>query len=136
MAVNFKRVSFLLALVMTVAAILTPSVISGENGFSDLQIHKHLKRLNKPPLKSIKVKENSQRLLDKVSINFTLIYGFKQSPDGDVIDCVPITDQPALAHPQLINHTVQVKKLFCSSSFSSNRLCFCFVLTLLMGFVL
>ncbi|KAL0739703.1 hypothetical protein Bca4012_081216 [Brassica carinata] len=98
MVTNFKRVSFLLALVMTVAAILTPSVISGENGFSDLQIHKHLKRLNKPPLKSIK------------------------SPDGDMIDCVPITDQPALAHPLLINHTVQMRPSFNPESvFSESK---------------
>ncbi|KAG2309616.1 hypothetical protein Bca52824_029364 [Brassica carinata] len=98
MVTNFKRVSFLLALVMTVAAILTPSVISGENGFSDLQIHKHLKRLNKPPLKTIK------------------------SPDGDMIDCVPITDQPALAHPLLINHTVQMRPSFNPESvFSESK---------------
>ncbi|KAJ0258515.1 hypothetical protein HA466_0072910 [Hirschfeldia incana] len=99
MAANCKRVSFLLALVLTVVVTLTPSLVSGENGFSDLKIRTHLKRLNKQPLKSIK------------------------SPDGDVIDCVPITNQPALAHPLLINHTVQMSPSFNPASvFSESKL--------------
>jgi len=114
------RVSFFLALVMTVV-ILAPSVVSGENGFSDLKIRTHLKRLNKPALKSIKV--NSIVILErKLHKSFILLlfsgnnFEFlKQSPDGDMIDCVPITDQPAFAHPLLINHTVQV--LFTLLSF-------------------
>lgn len=31
-----------------------------------------------------------------------------QSPDGDVIDCVHISHQPAFDHPFLRNHTIQV----------------------------
>ncbi|KFK37235.1 hypothetical protein AALP_AA4G231500 [Arabis alpina] len=78
---------------MTVA-----SLMSGENGFSDLKIRKHLKQLNKPPLKSIK------------------------SPDGDVIDCIPITNQPAFSHPLLINHTVQMRpSLNPESVFSESK---------------
>lgn len=61
-----------------------------------------------------------------------MINGYKQSPDGDIIDCVPVTDQPAFAHPLLVNHSVQVLFFFfilflptlCSS-----------VLTLLNGFL-
>uniref|UniRef100_M4CKS9 Neprosin PEP catalytic domain-containing protein n=1 Tax=Brassica campestris TaxID=3711 RepID=M4CKS9_BRACM len=55
MAANCKRVSFLLALVMTVVVTLCSSFVSGENEVSDLKISTHLKRLNKPPLKSIKM---------------------------------------------------------------------------------
>ncbi|XP_077210233.1 protein neprosin-like isoform X3 [Tasmannia lanceolata] len=46
-------------------------------------VRKHLKRLNKPAVKSIK------------------------SKDGDVIDCVHISQQPAFDHPYLKNHTIQ-----------------------------
>lgn len=36
-------------------------------------------------------------------------FGFgKQSPDGDIIDCVPITKQPAFDHPFLKDHKIQV----------------------------
>ncbi|XP_077210232.1 protein neprosin-like isoform X2 [Tasmannia lanceolata] len=47
-------------------------------------VRKHLKRLNKPAVKSIK------------------------SKDGDVIDCVHISQQPAFDHPYLKNHTIQL----------------------------
>jgi hypothetical protein len=32
----------------------------------------------------------------------------QQSPDGDIIDCVHISKQPAFDHPFLMNHTIQV----------------------------
>ncbi|CAK9158616.1 unnamed protein product, partial [Ilex paraguariensis] len=50
-----------------------------------LEVKKQLNRLNKPFLKSIK------------------------SPDGDTIDCVHISHQPAFDHPSLKNHTVQMR---------------------------
>eukprot|EP01018_Ginkgo_biloba_P032501 Gb_36043 [translate_table: standard] len=50
-----------------------------------MNVEKHLKRLNKPAVKSIK------------------------SPDGDTIDCVHISHQPAFDHPILKNHTVQMR---------------------------
>ncbi|MFS8019073.1 putative neprosin [Helianthus anomalus] len=50
-----------------------------------LQVHKHLKRLNKTPVKSI------------------------QSPDGDMIDCVHISHQPAFDHPFLKDHKIQMR---------------------------
>ncbi|XP_065870281.1 protein neprosin-like [Euphorbia lathyris] len=48
-------------------------------------ISNHLNRLNKTPVKSIK------------------------SPDGDIIDCVHISHQPAFDHPSLRNHTIQMR---------------------------
>ncbi|XP_051131671.1 uncharacterized protein LOC127251823 [Andrographis paniculata] len=48
-----------------------------------LQLQNHLDRLNKPPIKSI------------------------QSPDGDIIDCVHISQQPAFDHPFLKDHKIQ-----------------------------
>ncbi|XP_028056894.1 uncharacterized protein LOC114260887 isoform X2 [Camellia sinensis] len=48
-------------------------------------VYKQLKQLNKPALKSIK------------------------SPDGDIIDCVHISHQPAFDHPLLKNHTIQMR---------------------------
>ncbi|KAM4097976.1 hypothetical protein ACJW30_07G042300 [Castanea mollissima] len=53
-----------------------------------LDIQRQLKRLNKPALKSIK------------------------SPDGDIIDCVHIKNQPAFDHPFFKNHTIQMRPSF------------------------
>lgn len=50
-----------------------------------LEASKRLKRLNKPPVKTI------------------------QSPDGDVIDCVHVAHQLAFDHPFLKNHTIQMR---------------------------
>ncbi|KAD5802712.1 hypothetical protein E3N88_14072 [Mikania micrantha] len=49
---------------------------------SSIKVHKQLNLLNKAPVKSIK------------------------SPDGDTIDCVHISHQPAFDHPILKNHTI------------------------------
>ncbi|XP_010536833.1 PREDICTED: uncharacterized protein LOC104811722 [Tarenaya hassleriana] len=49
------------------------------------EVKKHLKRLNKPAVKSI------------------------QSPDGDVIDCVHISKQAAFDHPFLKDHKIQMR---------------------------
>ncbi|PSS24531.1 Formate dehydrogenase subunit alpha like [Actinidia chinensis var. chinensis] len=64
-----------------------PLCYGGRVSFSNqnFEVNKHLNRLNKPPIKSIK------------------------SPDGDVIDCVHISHQPAFDHPLLKNHTIQVR---------------------------
>ncbi|XP_021625994.1 uncharacterized protein LOC110624880 isoform X2 [Manihot esculenta] len=53
-----------------------------------LEVKNHLKNLNKPPVKSIK------------------------SPDGDIIDCVHITHQPAFDHPLIKNHKIQMRPNF------------------------
>ncbi|KAG7606312.1 Neprosin [Arabidopsis thaliana x Arabidopsis arenosa] len=50
----------------------------------NFEVHKHLNRLNKPAVKSI------------------------QSPDGDIIDCVHISKQPAFDHPFLKDHKIQM----------------------------
>ncbi|CAD5190407.1 unnamed protein product [Musa acuminata subsp. malaccensis] len=47
------------------------------------RIQRHLERINKPAAKTI------------------------QSPDGDIIDCVPRHKQPALDHPLLSDHKIQ-----------------------------
>ncbi|KAG6532012.1 hypothetical protein ZIOFF_005850 [Zingiber officinale] len=62
--------------------------VGGPEGRQRLQIGRHLKRLNKPPVKSIK------------------------SPDGDIIDCVHVAHQPAFDHPLLKNHTIQTRPNF------------------------
>jgi len=49
------------------------------------EVQNLLKRLNKPPLATI------------------------ESPDGDIIDCVHISKQPAFDHPLLKNHTIQMQ---------------------------
>ncbi|KAL7120736.1 hypothetical protein ACP275_02G140500 [Erythranthe tilingii] len=51
----------------------------------NLEVKRHLSRLNKPSLKSIK------------------------SPDGDVIDCVHMSHQAAFDHPHFKNHTIQMR---------------------------
>ncbi|KAI9104158.1 hypothetical protein K1719_022994 [Acacia pycnantha] len=50
-----------------------------------LEVQRHLNKLNKPALKSIK------------------------SSDGDIIDCVLITNQPAFDHSELRNHKIQMR---------------------------
>ncbi|KAF5946563.1 hypothetical protein HYC85_016791 [Camellia sinensis] len=76
-----------LSLVMVMVMVLLP--LCHGDGLSistqNLEVSKQLKRLNKPPLKSIK------------------------SPDGDIIDCVHISHQPAFDHPLFKNHTIQGK---------------------------
>lgn len=51
---------------------------------NSLLVKNHLNRLNKPSLR------------------------FIQSPDGDIIDCVHLSRQPAFDHPFLKNHTIQM----------------------------
>ncbi|CAA6659097.1 unnamed protein product [Spirodela intermedia] len=53
-----------------------------------LAVRRHLKRLNKPAVHTI------------------------QSPDGDTIDCVHVSHQPAFDHPFLKNHTIQMRPTF------------------------
>ena len=37
-----------------------------------------------------------------------MILSMLQSPDGDTIDCVPVSKQPAFDHPFLKDHKIQV----------------------------
>ncbi|XP_010506337.1 PREDICTED: uncharacterized protein LOC104782965 [Camelina sativa] len=74
---------------MVIPVIISPCVYGKDlPDHQKSQVQKLLKRLNKPALKSIK------------------------SDDGDIIDCVPINSQPALDHPLLKNHTIQMRPSF------------------------
>ncbi|KAI0511381.1 hypothetical protein KFK09_012011 [Dendrobium nobile] len=53
-----------------------------------LETKRHLNKLNKPAVKSIK------------------------SPDGDIIDCVNVSHQPSFDHPLFRNHTIQARPSF------------------------
>ncbi|XP_054779747.1 uncharacterized protein LOC129287565 [Prosopis cineraria] len=53
-----------------------------------LEVQKLLNKLNKPAVKSIK------------------------SPDGDIIDCVSILNQPAFDHPKLKNHKMKYASVY------------------------
>ncbi|EOA27234.1 hypothetical protein CARUB_v10023349mg [Capsella rubella] len=89
--------AFAVALMMI--TVITSPCLHGEE-FSDHQeinVQRLLKRLNKPALKSIK------------------------SEDGDIIDCVPITCQPALDHPLLKNHTIQMRPSFVTEDEYKNN---------------
>ncbi|OIW17930.1 hypothetical protein TanjilG_17766 [Lupinus angustifolius] len=63
------------------------------------EVNKHLNLLNKPPVKTI------------------------QSPDGDIIDCVRISNQPAFDHPFLKDHKIQMRPNFHPEGlFDENKL--------------
>ncbi|KAK1290373.1 hypothetical protein QJS10_CPB18g00857 [Acorus calamus] len=71
---------------------LTKEVV-GQNSLSnerEIQVNELLKNLNKPAIKTIK------------------------SEDGDTVDCVDIHNQPALDHPLLKNHTIQMAPSFAT----------------------
>ncbi|KAF8645035.1 hypothetical protein HU200_066240 [Digitaria exilis] len=80
-----------MAAALVAVALATPPVGAAAGGRSSTerlrrqQVRGLLRRLNKAPLASI------------------------QSPDGDIIDCVHISKQPAFDHPLLKNHTIQMR---------------------------
>nr|XP_043610864.1 uncharacterized protein LOC122582524 [Erigeron canadensis] len=82
-----KLLSFFVVLMFfTTAARFCHATRSRFSGSREkVEVMKHLNRLNKPPVQSIK------------------------SPDGDIIDCVHISNQPAFDHPFLKNHTIQTR---------------------------
>lgn len=94
------------------------------------RIQKHLQKINKPPVMTIEVSTKhlspSFSFFNKFSLvlstRFTegkkkklymliFLLDFPQSPDGDIIDCVHKRRQPALDHPLLKNHKIQVYKI-------------------------
>lgn len=84
---------FLLLLMAAVVALplYLPSIVHARKVSlqrQSLAVKKHLKHLNKPSIKII------------------------QSPDGDIIDCVHISHQPAFDHPFLKNHTIQMRPAY------------------------
>ncbi|XP_010523635.1 PREDICTED: uncharacterized protein LOC104801945 [Tarenaya hassleriana] len=101
---SLTMASLAVALVLT-AAIITASAAGGDSpDLHEVKVRRHLKMPNKPKtaLESIK------------------------SPDGDIIDCIPINQQPAFEHPLLKTHTIQMKpsfhpeEVFAESKVSSN----------------
>ncbi|CAF2094191.1 uncharacterized protein LOC103866781 [Brassica rapa] len=79
-----NKIMFFLILGMVIPIVV--GTFPGKSKPSDLheqEIELRLKQLNKPAIKSI------------------------HSPDGDIIDCVWIYDQPAFDHPLFKNHTIQ-----------------------------
>lgn len=71
---------------------------------------------------------------------FSFLVFIEQSPDGDFIDCVHISHQPAFDHPFLKDHKIQVHfpliSLFFSCivkyHFASTAYVFFFILVLIM----
>jgi hypothetical protein len=80
--VKFNRGFFVCLWVMLSLSCAAASYGSSRQKF---EVKKHLNRLNKPPVKTI------------------------QSPDGDIIDCIPISKQPAFDHPFLKDHKIQMR---------------------------
>nr|GMD71762.1 tRNA-splicing ligase RtcB [Ipomoea batatas] len=79
---EMNGVLVLLMMMISVSGAVKKQSMVETNGFL---VQKHLNRLNKPAVKSI------------------------QSPDGDIIDCVHMSHQPAFDHPFLKNHTIQMR---------------------------
>ncbi|WVZ49259.1 hypothetical protein U9M48_000633 [Paspalum notatum var. saurae] len=79
-------VALVVALVMLLCCFLELAAAAGRSSALEerQEVRSLLRQLNKPPLATI------------------------QSPDGDIIDCVHISKQPAFDHPMLKNHTIQM----------------------------
>ncbi|GMI99355.1 hypothetical protein like AT1G55360 [Hibiscus trionum] len=71
--------------------------MASSSSSQNLQVQDQLKILNKPAVWSIK------------------------SSDGDIIDCINITHQPAFDHPLLRNHTIQVTPSFHPEGVSAQK---------------
>ncbi|KAL4198477.1 hypothetical protein AMTRI_Chr03g46090 [Amborella trichopoda] len=85
-ALLWRRIAVLMAVC---CLILVPFVVDAKTKSRQrFEVQKHLRRLNKPPVQTIK------------------------SPDGDTIDCVRTHHQPAFDHPFLKNHTIQMRPSF------------------------
>ncbi|KAF8379992.1 hypothetical protein HHK36_027460 [Tetracentron sinense] len=80
----FKKI---MLLVLVAVSLLLSDQVGGTSisREEDMELQKELKRLNKPPIKSI------------------------QEEGGTIIDCIDINKQPAFDHPLLRNHTIQMR---------------------------
>ncbi|KAI3877452.1 hypothetical protein MKX03_026509 [Papaver bracteatum] len=85
-----RRVKMVMIVMILSLGFLFSSSVEARMGIErqKLEVQKHLKRLNKSPVKTIK------------------------SPDGDIIDCVPVAHQMAFDHPFLQNHTIQMRPTY------------------------
>ncbi|CAH2063451.1 unnamed protein product, partial [Thlaspi arvense] len=81
---NKWTVRYLLVVLMVIMAVEAMSGKVNLSGERDQEIELRLKQLNKAALKSI------------------------ESSGGEIIDCIPIANQPAFDHPMLQNHTIQM----------------------------
>ncbi|KAF8403983.1 hypothetical protein HHK36_012093 [Tetracentron sinense] len=88
MAAQFSRAVVMLLLLFFMALIPLSCAAGMSISRQRLEVQKYLKRLNKPAVKSI------------------------QSPDGDIIDCVRMSHQPAFDHPFLKTHKIQMRPNF------------------------
>ena len=93
------------------------------------RIQKHLDKINKPAVRTIEVYMylvfHFLHELDFIWVSSIIFWRWcflfllwflcfslvSQSPDGDIIDCVHKRKQPALDHPLLKNHKIQVQKV-------------------------
>lgn len=76
------------------------------------RVQAYLKKINKPAVKTIQAC-SLKLCANYMIIIWCLVLGL-QSPDGDVIDCVPSHLQPAFDHPQLKGQKPLVEKQkFC-----------------------
>lgn len=72
----------------------------------------------------------------KFTSSFFASFVVKQSPDGDIIDCVPISKQPAFDHPFLKDHKIQVqRKKKPTNDYLNLTFLKCFVLILIFGYL-
>uniref|UniRef100_A0A0E0C3G5 Neprosin PEP catalytic domain-containing protein n=1 Tax=Oryza meridionalis TaxID=40149 RepID=A0A0E0C3G5_9ORYZ len=76
---------WLVVALLLLVALFSPSEATSSTSLRRRQVRSLLKRLNKPPLATF------------------------QSLDGDIIDCVHISNQPAFDHPLLKDHTIQMR---------------------------
>ncbi|XP_042416563.1 uncharacterized protein LOC122005552 [Zingiber officinale] len=83
-----RRAAWLLAVAAVVCLSCSEEAAAAAAATRRVEVKRHLKKLNKQAVKSIK------------------------SPDGDIIDCVHISKQPAFDHPFLKNHTIQMRPAF------------------------
>ncbi|MBA0791362.1 hypothetical protein Gohar_015942 [Gossypium harknessii] len=84
-----KLMGFLVILLVLFIEMAAPTTASRDSfSTQTLEVQNQLKLLNKPAVKSIK------------------------SPDGDIIDCIKLSHQPAFEHPMLKNHKIQMTPNF------------------------
>ncbi|XVF14730.1 hypothetical protein REPUB_Repub09cG0087000 [Reevesia pubescens] len=92
MGMRYSASMFLVMLLILVLFFTEMAPITASRSSSpstqNLEVQTQLKLLNKPAVKSIK------------------------SSDGDIIDCIKLTHQPAFDHPLLKNHTIQMTPNF------------------------
>ncbi|XP_058073991.1 protein neprosin-like [Magnolia sinica] len=86
MAITWLGKMVLIVVVAAIFMVFVEGVVEeSSSSWRDLESKNHLRRLNKPPVKTIK------------------------SKDGDIIDCIDIHRQPAFKHPLLKNHRIQMR---------------------------